>query len=191
MLKQLFLDFQKDISDDLKFSKLADALKVKILSIFKTINCSPIYKDDFIQECYLKIFDVVRKKHFNEEELNDKILNIYFERSFRTVKQQFIKHYDLYRNNISLDEENERGISKLETLVDNNLSLNQANLLYKLKEIKEVLTLKDYNFLMLFINQEEKTLRSVTEIAKLLSISHQAVSKRFNKLKKIIREFID
>lgn len=191
MLKQLFLDFQKDISNEYYFNELAKALKVKILSIFKSIECDPVHREDFIQDCHIKILEIARDKKFNDDAVNDRIINCYFERAFLAVKYQFIKEHDLYRNNISLDAEDENGIKLLDIIIDSNQLLETDYSDIGMNLIKKILSPSDYEFLMLFIDNEKDRIRRITEIAKILNVSHQAVSKRFARIKKIAREFID
>lgn len=67
MLAQSFLEFQNDTSSSDNFTKLAGLLKIKILSVFKSINCDSSYRDDFIQECYLKIIEIAKNKKFDSK----------------------------------------------------------------------------------------------------------------------------
>ena len=64
MLKELFYTYQKDLNNENKFRLLTKKLTPKILSIFKTVNCSYDLKDDFIQECYFKIYTIAIKNEY-------------------------------------------------------------------------------------------------------------------------------
>lgn len=190
MLTQLFRAFQDDVTDTSSFEKLANALKVKMLSIFASIACPHSFRDDYLQCCYIKIIEVVRDKHFDEHNLNDRILSRYFERAFLTVKTKFIKEHGLYLNSVSLDAEDENGITLLEKISGDDIAINHQASDMPLKDIKAFVSKQDYVFLTLFIDQQSQKMRNVTDVAKLLGVSHQAVSKRFKRIKEKINNTI-
>ena len=190
MLKQSFLAFQDDISNSEKFTSLTSELKVKILSIFKTINCESTYREDFIQDCYLKIIEIAKNKKFDKTNLNDAVLNRYFERAFLTVKTKFINQYELYLNNISLDLENENGSRLIDLIASESKEARPDSFCINIIIIKNLISKSDWDFLMLFLDYDNGKLRKVIDVAKQLNVSHQAVSKRFIKIKKTINESI-
>jgi len=191
LLTQLFLDFQSDATSDSRFVKLAGALRIKMLSVFKSIGCSATYREDFLQSCCVKILDVVHAKNFNCANLNDKILNRYFERAFLSVKGKFIREHELYRNHISLDAEDENGIALLEKVSDCDQSAEIIASDHRLCDIKAFIPSSDYAFLRLFIGGDEGRMLKMAEVAKMLSVSHQAVSKRFKRIKRKVGALID
>lgn len=183
MLKELFYTYQKDLKNENKFYLLTKKLTPKILSIFKTINCSYDLKDDFIQECYFKIYTIATKNEYFFE--NDYAIDSYFERAFKTVRQQFIKKYSLDKKIIELDQENKNNSYLIETIIDEKEeSMRKIN--EKLEYIKEILTDKEYEIFIMILNPNESKNRSLTEVAKLLNVSPQAIHKRFKKIKEKI-----
>ncbi len=185
MLIKLFNEYKKDLSNDNKFIKLTDHLKPKILSIFSTIDCSYDLKEDFIQECHIKLFNMAKNKEFIE--INSYGLDKYLERSFKTVKQEFIKKYHLNKKLISLDGLNECGKALIETISDPSEEENEY-IRKNIRIIKTNLSEEEFKLFELILNIDGNKNRSLTEVAKLLGVTPQAIHKRFKKIKEKIKD---
>ncbi|MDR1697970.1 MAG: hypothetical protein LBR37_03615 [Erysipelotrichaceae bacterium] len=188
MLKELYFEYQNETTNSNLFKKLTQHLETKILSVFKTIGCSYDYKTEFVQDCHLKIFEVVCNKQFDDT-ATDAVIYYYFERAFLTVKRSFIKTYALYSNTVSLESTDSNGIMLIDRIADDFIEQKGAlNTVYQFEIIKSLLTRDDYEFLLKFIDQENNEMRSVTEAATLLFVSKAAVSKRFKRISKLLQE---
>lgn len=180
MLLQLYKEYKNDLHNEDKFKRILKKLEPKILSIYKTINCPYDLKEDFVQDCHLKIFQIAKNKNINFT--NVYALDRYFERAFMTAKQGFIKKYHLDTQTISLDALNEYGDSLIDTIVDTKTD-EELIIESKLEIIKANLNEKDYQLLKLILNKEGNKNRSLTEVAKLLGVTPQAIYKRFKKVR--------
>lgn len=188
MLKETFLQYQNDLTNNDLFLKLTKILESKVLSIFKSLGCSYSYQSEFIQDCHIKIFDIACNKHFDES-VTDAVINNYFERAFMSVRRNFIRDYGLYDNTVKLDDVDDNGIPLIDKIAE-PVKEDDIDTTNVFKRIESVLSREDYMFLLNFIDKENSKMRSVTEVAALLFVSHQAVSKRFLRIKKRLQEKI-
>lgn len=131
---------------------------------------------------------MLKIKSLIPKNLNDAVINRYFERAFLSVKSKFISQNELYSNYLSLDLENENG-SRLIDSISSNTKLEES--VFHLDSIKLILSKSDWDFLTSFLDSNNNKCKKVVEVAKEYNISHQAVSKRLTRIKRIINESID
>ncbi len=184
-IKEIYTKYQQNLENNENFKKLIEMFDPKILSIFRTINCDYGYKDYFISDCYYKIFDVASKKHFNETS-NDAVISSYFEQAFLTVRRDFIRNYGLYENIVVTEMLDNYGIQFI-----NKAKRTQINTEERFNDINSILSKEEHSFLLNFLDKDNNQIRSVTQVATLLFVSKQAVSKRLRRIKDKIKSNLE
>jgi hypothetical protein len=191
MLKELFLKYQMDTTNEKLFTGITNIVNVKIFSLLKEIKCDNKFREDFISECHYKIIMVAKEKAFSSvDELTDQMVSSYLERSFKSVRTKFIKDYHVYDSHLKLDQMDENGNCLLDSIADSDSDVldDTLSIEYQFYDLLSKVSRGDRDFLLLFLNNETNKLNSKTAVARKLGISHQAVSKRFNKIRKEIRK---
>jgi uncharacterized protein YgfB (UPF0149 family) len=177
MLVELFYKY-KETRSDKSYNELHEALLKKMRSIFSYYKLDQKYKDEYQVLCGLELMTLADNdaKVFT----NDPQLSSYLEGCFISAMGELFK--ELNKNFRYKEVEDINKYIPVHKIMEKDFSKHEESL----RKIKERLKTKDYSFFLECLD-ENYNLIGVTYLSKRFDISKQAVSKRLNRILRIIR----